>query len=186
MLEDELDKAEDDILSDLASFNPATILHMRRNLLALRKSLFHEREVFVKICRKDCLFIPEKLLYLFRDIYDHITIFFELIETSREIVTSLMEMYLSLLNNQMARTANRTNSTVRRLTFITTIFMPLTLLAGIGGMSEYSMMTNPGNWRIAYPAFLMGMLVLGVAAYFLLKRMEKKDQEMNPPSIKQE
>lgn len=184
MLEDELDKTEDDILSDLSSFNPANLLHMRRNLLALRKSLFHEREIFVKICRKDCLFIPENLLFLYRDIYDHITIFFELIETSREIVTSLMEMYLSLLNNQMARTANRTNSTVRRLTFITTIFMPLSLLAGIGGMSEYTMMTNPGNWHIAYPAFLGGMLVIGIAAYFLLKRLEKKDQETDLPPIK--
>ena len=62
-----------------------------------------------------------------------------------------MEMYLSMLNNQMARTANETNATVRRLTFITTIFMPLTLLAGIGGMSEWSMMTGPQNWRISYP-----------------------------------
>jgi magnesium transporter len=184
MLEEELDKAEDDILSDLSSFNPASLLHMRRNLLALRKSLFHEREVFVKICRKDCLYIPEKLLFHYRDIYDHITIFFELIETSREIVTSLMEMYLSLLNNQMAITANKTNSTVRRLTFITTIFMPLTLLAGIGGMSEYTMMTNPGNWHIAYPVFLLGMLVLGIAAYFFLKRLEKKDQETDLPSVK--
>jgi magnesium transporter len=183
MLEDELDKSEDDILSDLPSFNPATILQMRRNLLALRKSLFHEREVFVKICRKDCLFIPEKLLFLYRDIYDHITIFFELIETSREIATSLMEMYLSLLNNQMARTANKTNSTVRRLTFITTIFMPLTLLTGIGGMSEYSMITNPGNWRIAYPAFLLAMLVMGIGAYFFLKRLEKKDKEQDLPPL---
>jgi magnesium transporter len=182
MLEDELDKAEDNILSDLHSFNPATLLHMRRNLLALRKSLFHEREVFVKICRKDCLFIPDKLLFLYRDIYDHLSIFFELIETSREIVTSLMEMYLSLLNNQMARTANKTNSTVRRLTFITTIFMPLTLLTGIGGMSEFTMMTKPGNWHFAYPAFLLGMLVIGIVAYFILKRLEKKDHEMELPS----
>ena len=61
------------------------------------------------------------------------------------MVTSLMEMYLSMLNNQMARAANDTNVTVRRLTFITTIFMPLTLLAGIGGMSEWTMMTGAGE-----------------------------------------
>jgi magnesium transporter len=183
MLEEEMDKSEDVILSELPAFSPATLLQMRRNLLALRKSLFHEREVLVKICRKDCLFIPEKLLFLFRDIYDHLSIFFELIETSREIVTSLMEMYLSLLNNQMARTANKTNSIVRRLTFITTIFMPLTLLAGIGGMSEYTMMTKPENWRIAYPAFLLGMVIIGVANYFFFKRLEKRDRDPDPPAI---
>jgi magnesium transporter len=175
-LEDELDKAEEVILSDLANFNPATLLNLRKNLFALRKSLFHEREILVKICRKDCPFIPEKALLLYRDIYDHLAIFFELTETSRDIVTSLMEMYLSMLNNKMTHTANHTNMTVRRLTFITTIFMPLTLLAGIGGMSEWSMMTGPENWRFSYPVFLLAMVIIGIVNYYLLKRLEKKER----------
>ncbi len=127
--------------------------------MSLRKSLFHEREILIKICRKDCPFIAEKAIFHYRDIYDHLAKFFELTESYRDIVTSLMEMYLSMLNNQMTKAANETNVTVRRLTFITTIFMPLTLLAGIGGMSEWSMMTGPENWRIAYPAFLLAMVV---------------------------
>ena len=85
-----------------------------------------------------------------------------------------MEMYLSMLNNKMTIAANQTNKSVRRLTFITTIFMPLTLLAGIGGMSEWSMMTGPANWKIAYPAFLLGMAVIGFANYCLLKWLERK------------
>jgi magnesium transporter len=87
-----------------------------------------------------------------------------------------MEMYLSMLNNQMTKAANETNVTVRRLTFITTIFMPLTLLAGIGGMSEWSMMTGPENWRIAYPAFLLAMVVIGFASYYLLNRLETRSR----------
>lgn len=75
---------------------------------------------------------------------------------------------------EMTRAANETNSIVRRLTVITTIFMPLTLLAGIGGMSEWSMMTGPDNWRIAYPLFLLAMVVIGVSNYFILKRLEKR------------
>jgi magnesium transporter len=177
-LEDELDSAEESILSDLQNFNPATLLHLRRNLFAVRKSLFHEREILVKICRKDCPFIPEKALFYYRDIYDHLTIFFELTDTSRDVVTSLMEMYLSMLNNRMSHTANQTNMTVRRLTFITTIFMPLTLLTGIGGMSEWSMMTGPGNWKITYPLFLAAMVIIGVANYYLFKRLEKKDRNL--------
>jgi magnesium transporter len=153
-----------------------TLLYLRRNLFALRKSLFHEREILVKICRKDCPFIPEKALYFYRDIYDHLSISFELTETSRDIVNSLMEMYLSMLNNEMARIANKTNITVRRLTFITTIFMPLTLLAGIFGMSEWSMMTRPENWRIAYPVFMLAMVIIGISNYYLLKWLEKKGQ----------
>jgi magnesium transporter len=173
-LEDEINLAEEDILANLSSFNPADLLHLRQDLLAIRKSLFHEREVLVKICRKDCPFIPEKSIFFYRDIYDHLSKFFELTESSRDVVTSLMEMYLSLLNNQMTKISNDTNLTVRRLTFITTIFMPLTLLAGIGGMSEWSMMTGPENWKISYPVFLLVMAVLGVANYFLLKWLDKR------------
>jgi magnesium transporter len=178
-LEDELNQAEEAILADLPSFNPADLLHLRQDLLAVRKSLFHEREILVKICRLDCPFVTKKAIFFYRDIYDHLSKFFELTETSRDLVTSLMEMYLSMLNNQMAKAANDTNTTVRRLTFITTIFMPLSLLAGIGGMSEWSMMTGAENWKISYPLFLLAMVVLGLANYLLLKWWEKKrkDQE---------
>ncbi len=173
-LEDELVQSEEAVLADPSHFDSAALLHLRRDLLSVRKSLYYEREILVKICRKDCPFITEKALYLYRDIYDHLSKFFELTEAFRDMVTSLMEMYLSMLNNQMALAANQTNATVRRLTFITTIFMPLTLLAGIGGMSEWSMMTGPQNWRLAYPLFLLGMAVLGILSYSFLKWLEKR------------
>ena len=173
-LEDELDTQEETMLANVSNFNPAELFRLRRNLLNIRKSLFHEREILVKICRKDCPFISEKAIFHYRDIYDHLAKFFELTESYREIVTSLMDMYLSMLNNQMTKVANQTNQTVRRLTFITTIFMPLTLLAGIGGMSEWSMMTGPANWKIAYPAFLLAMVVIGFINYGLLRWFERK------------
>ncbi len=172
-LEDGLEAAEEAMLAAPASFNPAEMLRLRRELLALRKSLFHEREILGKICRKDCPFISDKAILHYRDVYDHITKFFELTEAYRDIVTSLMELHTSMLSNLMAKASNETNAAVRRLTFITTIFMPLTLLAGIGGMSEWSMMTGPANWRIAYPAFLLAMAVIGIANYYLLRRSIK-------------
>ena len=174
-LEDELDTVEEALLADTASLNPADLIRFRRHLLNLRKSLFHEREILAKICRKDCPFITDEAIFHYRDIYDHLVRFFELTESYRDMVTSLMEMYLSLLNNQMTKTANTTNATVRRLTIITTIFMPLTLLAGIGGMSEWSMMTGPENWRFTYPAFILAMVVLGFANYYLLKWLERRN-----------
>lgn len=175
-LEEQVDAAEEAIVADLQGFTPTELLRLRRDLLTLRKSLFHEREILVKICRKDCPQIPEGAIVHYRDIYDHLAKLLELAEAYRDIVTTLMEMYLSMLNNQMAKAANQTNTSVRRMTVVMTIFMPLTLLAGVGGMSEWSMMTGPDNWRVAYPAFLLAMALIGVASYFLLRRIESRSE----------
>lgn len=173
-LEDELEIAEDDVLKNPADFEPVDLMRLKKYLVNLRKGLFHEREILVKICRMDCPFVPEKAIFHFRDIYDHLAKFFELTETDREIVTSLMELYTSLLNNHMTKVSNETNASVRRLTLIATIFMPLTLIASIGGMSEWSMMTGPGNWKVAYPLFLIGMGLIAAVNYLLIKLLEKK------------
>jgi len=172
-MEDELEEAEESLLDDVSAFDPVRLINLRKSLMRLRKSLFHEREILVKINRKDCPFIPEKALIPFRDIYDHLAKFFELTETYREIETSLMELYTSLLNNQMTRISNATNASVKRLTMIATVFMPLTLIAGIGGMSEWTMMTGQGNWKIAYPLFILAMVVIGGGNYLLIKGLEK-------------
>ena len=173
-IEDDIEMAEEGMLEDAATFRLVDLVHLRRALLSLRKSLFHEREILVKICRKDSPFITEPAIYHFRDIYDHLTKFFEFTEMNRDILTSLTETYLSLVNNRMADVSNRTNRSVRRLTLITTVFMPLTLLAGIGGMSEWSMMTGPHNWRVAYPLFILGMSGIGAINYVLLRWVERK------------
>jgi magnesium transporter len=176
-VEDELEAAEESLIDNPEKFNPAELIRLRRFLLNLRKSLFHEREIFVKICRLDSPFIGEKAIFHYRDIYDHLAKFLELTENYREIVTSLMELYTSLLNNIMTNASNQTNLSVRRLTLIATIFMPLTLIASIGGMSEWSMMTGPQNWKITYPLFLMGMIILGIGSYILIKRTEKRTEK---------
>ena len=172
-LEDELEEAEDEVLNDPTAFKPSELMRLKKYLVTLRKSLFHEREILVKISRMDCPFIPEKAIFHYRDIYDHLAKFFELTETNREIVTSLMELYTSLLNNQMTKVSNETNASVRRLTLIATIFMPLTLIASIGGMSEWTMMTGPSSWKIAYPLFILGLLVIAIINYYLIRRVEK-------------
>jgi magnesium transporter len=173
-MEDELERAEESLLDNVEKFQPLQLISMRKSLMRLRKTLYHEREILVKICRLDCPFVSDKAIVHFRDIYDHLSKFFELTETYREIETSLMELYTSLLNNLMTKMSNDTNASVRRLTLIATIFMPLTLLASIGGMSEWSMMTGPDNWKITYPLFLLGMVVIGVVNYYFIRRMEKR------------
>jgi magnesium transporter len=93
------------------------------------------------------------------------------------LIATVMEIHLSMINNQMAMMANETNQVVRRLTTITTVFMPLTMLAGIGGMSEWSMMTGPTHWKLTDPLFLLGMALIGGASYGVLKWFERRDSE---------
>ncbi len=177
-MEDDLEEAEESLIGDVEKFQPRQLIHLRKILLALRKGLYHEREILVKICRSDCPFISEKAIVHYRDVYDHLAKFFELTETYREIETSLMELYTSLLSNQMNKMSNETNYSMKRLTLIATICMPLTLIAGIGGMSEWSMMTGPENWRMSYPLFLLGMVVLALLTYLIIKRLEKRKADL--------
>jgi magnesium transporter len=173
--EDELEAAEESLLDNVEKFDAVRLIIMRKNLMRLRKTLYHEREILVKICRGDCAFIAEKAIVHYRDIYDHLAKFFELTETYREIETSLMELYTSLLNNLMTKMSNNTNNSVKRLTLIATVFMPLTLLAGIGGMSEWTALTGAENWKIAYPLFMAGMTAVGIIIYLIIRRLEKRD-----------
>lgn len=172
--EAKLDLAEDHILSTPETFRLASLLNTRRDLQVIRKSLFHERELLGKLIRQDSPFIVEQSLVYFRDVYDHLSKYYEMSDTAREQVTSLLEIHLSMLNNQMALSANRTNKIIHRLTLITTIFMPLTLISGIGGMSEFTMMIGQENWRIGYPILIVVMTLIAVINYLMLLRMELK------------
>ncbi len=180
-MEDDLEEAEGLIISNVSGFQPRQLLHLRKDLMALRKSLYHEREILVKICRADCPYITDKAIIQFRDVYDHLSKFFELTETYREIETSLMELHTSLISNEMNKRANETSISMKRLTLIATICMPLTLIAGIGGMSEWSMMTGPENWKISYPLFLLGMVIMALGTYLLIRWLEKKRKEERYP-----
>jgi len=176
--EADIDRAEEAILSSPSAFDPAMLTYLRRNLLGLRKTLFHEREILIKISRNDCEWVPEKASAHYRDIFDHLSNFLEMTESHRDNVTSLMELYASMLNNQMARDSNQTNATVRRLTLITTIFMPLTLLAGIFGMSEWTVMTGgESNIRHSYPIFAAIMVIIGLANFLFIRWLERNDRK---------
>jgi len=122
------------------------------------------REVLDKLGHQDDELIqPATLVYL-RDVYDHTVQVMDQIEVQRDIVTGLLEMYLSSVSYKL-------NEVLKRLTIITTIFMPLSVIAGIGGMSEWTMMTGgAAHWRLAYPLFCLGLAVIGVLTYVFFKK----------------
>jgi magnesium transporter len=112
-------------------------------------------------------FNPTTRLYL-RDCYDHIVQVVELVETYRELTADLRDLYMSSLSN-------RINETMRVLTIISTIFIPLTFIAGIYGMN-FDPDASPWNmpelrWYYGYPLSLalMGLTSLGMLIFFWWK-----------------
>jgi magnesium transporter len=84
------------------------------------------------------------------------------------VFTGLMDVRASIVNNNL-------NVLMKRLTVINVVFMPLNVLAGIGGMSEFSMMThsNHDNWYLPYVLFTLGLSIIGWVTYVILQRYER-------------
>ena len=176
ILQEQLDDLEEAILRDGAEFQPANLIGLRRNLLRLRKSLVYEREILTKLCRRDSPYISAEAVYAFRDIADHLTKFFEVIEICRELVASTIEIHLATVSNRMAMTDVRTNLVMRRLTMITVVFMPLTLISGIFGMSEWTGLTQSLKPAGSYALFTLLMIGVSYVSYRVLTWYDRRDQ----------
>jgi len=81
------------------------------------------------------------------------------------VLAGLMDARASVVSNNL-------NVLMKRLTVISVVFMPLNVLAGVGGMSEFSMMTEGIPWPIAYAVFMFGLAAIGVGTYYVLKYLE--------------
>lgn len=95
-------------------------------------------------------------------------------EIYSRVFAGLIDARGNLMNNTM-------NNLLRKLTLINVVFLPLNLIASIGGMSEFSMMTSAVPWWIAYPLFLTGMLVAGGLMVIALKRLTRGSSSINGP-----
>jgi magnesium transporter len=112
--------------------------------------------------RNESKLINKSTLPYIKDIYDHVIQLIDSVETFRDISATMLDIYLSSLSNKM-------NQVMKRLTLLNCIFMPLTVVAGIGGMSEWSMMTGSNNWPVAYPLFVLGLGIIGFITYKIFK-----------------
>lgn len=149
-----IEKLEEEIASGPTPAHLHRIQDLRRTLHYLKRGLWPLREVINTLQRDESdRFHPETQLYL-RDVYDHTIQLIESVETLRDLLSGLQETYLSLQSHQ-------TNMQMRMLTAITTVFMPLTLIAGIYGMN-FKFIPEL-EWRWGFYAALGGMLLIGSA-----------------------
>ncbi len=139
------------------------IHNLKREMIYLRKSVWPLREVVSGMQRRDSALIREGTGYYLRDVYDHTIQVIDTVETFRDMLSGMLDIYLSSISN-------RTNAVMKVLTVIATIFIPLTWIAGVYGMNFKNMPEL--EWRYGYFASWVAMMLvaLGMVIYFKKKK----------------
>jgi magnesium transporter len=163
-LEETLDRLEAVILRKPQASIYVRLLHLKRVIIVLRKTLIAEREVLVRLARGEFGLVGTRETVYYRNVYDHLVRFTELIESSREMVTDLMQTFLSAQ-------ANHLNQIIKVLTMISIVVLPMSLIASIYGMNLKPLIPGEDNPYGFFIALGM-MLVSGLAAlaFFFWKR----------------
>ncbi|HZJ68493.1 MAG TPA: magnesium/cobalt transporter CorA [Candidatus Eisenbacteria bacterium] len=160
---EKIDLVEDDLLTNLTKEMLQEIYKLKRNLIYIKKTLWPMRNIMSSISKNEFELIDDKTLYYFRDIHDHIIQMIDIIESYREICSGLLDTYLSSISN-------KTNDIMKVLTIFSTIFIPLTFLAGVYGMNFKYLPEL--NWKYGYASFwIISALLIG----FMLRYFRKKD-----------
>jgi len=155
-------------LEDVVVFRPGPtsvgrLHHLRRNLIVLRRAVWPLREELAALMREQHDLIDPATLPYLRDLYDHVLRVIETIETGREMIAGLLDVYLSSVSNRL-------NEVMKVLTIIATIFIPMTFLTGVYGMN-FRHMPELDRWW-GYPA--VWLVNLGIAGTMLLFFRRKK------------
>lgn len=157
LVEDELFDEKD--ISDIGE----KIQNLKKEVLKIRRIVLPLREVVNRLDKIETDLIQEQTYKYIRDLYVNLVQTIESVEMQREMTSSLMEMYLSSINNRM-------NEVMKVLTIVTSVFIPLTLLTGIYGMN-FDYMPEL-HYKYSYFILLgfMGILILGMIRFFKKKR----------------
>jgi magnesium transporter len=156
----------------LVTLNRDTLLRVhavRHELLTIRRAIWPAREAINSLVRDRTPLIQDETRLFFRDAYDHTVQLMDLLETYREVGSDMRDLYMS-------SASNRLNEIMKVLTIISTIFIPLTFIAGVYGMNfDWQDGKNPYNmpelrWYWGYPFVLLVMVVIAVSLLLFFRR----------------
>lgn len=163
-LGEEVEYLEDNIVLNPNKNDIQTIHLLRREMILLRRAIWPLREVISSLQRNEIDFIDEKTRVYLRDVYDHTIQVIDTIESYRDMIVGMLDTYLS-------STSNKLNEVMKVLTIISTMFIPLTFLAGVYGMNFKHFPELGFDWM--YPwgfwAFTL-FLIIGMVIFFKHKK----------------
>ncbi len=157
-----IDKIEDEVLLNPRKEALDVIYNLKKDLIYMRKTLWSMKNAIDDIFRNEHDLIDEKTLYYFRGVYNHIIQILDMTETYRDICIGVLDTYLSSVSN-------KTNDIMKILTIYSTIFIPLTFIAGVYGMNFRCFPEL--NWKYSYLGFwVISLIITCVMLRFFRKK----------------
>ena len=154
-----LELLEDEVVANPTAHTLEKIHQMKRDLITLRRAIWPQRDAINSLIRDENPLVGDEVRLHLRDCYDHAVQVMDMVETYREVASSLMDVYLSSVSNRM-------NEIMKFLTVISSIFIPLTFIAGVYGMNfntEKSRLNMPElNEPYGYVICLSSMAIVAV------------------------
>jgi len=162
-IEESAEKIEEKLSSRATPESLQEINTLKREIISIRRAIWPLREFLGMISKGDSTLFAESTILYLRDVYDHTIQLIDMADTLREIISDLTNLYLSAVSNRL-------NEIMKVLTIISTIFIPMTFLAGVYGMNFENMPEL--KLRLGYPSVLLVMVGIGVVMliYFRRKR----------------
>ena len=160
-LGESIEDIEDRLVTSPTSETLQSIHDLKREMIFLRKSVWPLREVINRMERSESPLINKSTFVYLRDVYDHTIQITDAMETFRDMLSGMLDIYLSSVSNRM-------NEVMKVLTVIATIFIPLTFVTGIYGMNFNYMPELDQTW--SYPAVLVLMLVVALLMVMFFRR----------------
>lgn len=164
-LGDRLDELEEEILAAPTRTTMAALYAVKRDVTTLRRALWPARDALNVLVRDPSPVVRDETRVYLRDCYDHVVQSLELLESDRDVASSLTDLYLSSVGH-------RTNEIMRVLTIFSVVFIPLTFIAGVYGMnfdtgaSRWNMPELRWFWGYPFALTLMAATAVGMLAYF--------------------
>jgi magnesium transporter len=158
---EQIEEKEDELVANPTRDTLNSIQGIKKNMMHLRQYVWPVREILSDLGKKESPLIKTETVAYFRDVYDRIFEAMDLIESTRDMVSSLIDIYLSSMSN-------KTNEVMKVLTVVATIFIPLTFIVGLYGMNFKHMPELDTAW--GYPALLAFMLAVAVGMLIYFRR----------------
>jgi magnesium transporter len=160
-LNDKVEDVEEELVANPTSQTLQELHDLKREILFMRRAVWPLREVVSSIERGRSELVGESTLPYLRDVYDHTIQIMDAVETVRDMLSGMLDIYLSSISNRL-------NEVMKVLTIFASVFIPLTFVAGVYGMNFVYMPEL--TWRWGYPAVWLVMIAIGLAMLWYFRR----------------